>query len=341
MPTTLLYNTSTGKLCGNEQTQELDACCVISCDPCQMQMDLSVNGFGMADELPFLFCTESNGNFRLRPTDTPTFPPAPPEACTHEPITDFICFLESDPFEITDITTEAFRWAVRIAQHVNGEDWVVTAAWYNVDGLTAFWWTGTVEGTGNLAELEFCFGDIHQCANLGGFCSPEGTVVCGTAIETELSRCDFQCPEDFQLTPDGIADVTCIDCTDLNEQSYAVVVVQDPIIELCDFDGVCHWGATFIIEGAGAGCPDTIELGVSIQPAFANGDGPPWHVFAFLRVRIDAVWHHVAWLRRDVTDVCCELDIHFTVEEICDVSEAGECDLTQATLHLLAGDLVS
>jgi hypothetical protein len=306
-----------------------------------MQMNLTVTGFGTTDPLPFLFCTQSNGTFRLRPTDTPTFPPAPPEACVHDEISGFICFLESDPFEILDVTNETFRWAVRIAKHANGMDWVITVAWYNVDGLTAFWWIGTVQGNGDLNQISFCFSDIEQCANLGGFCSTQGTSVCGEAIETVLSRCDFQCPQDFQLTPANIANGSCIQCVDLNTDSFLAFVIAEPILEACNFEGVCHWGLTHFIEDAGAGCPDVIEIGVSIMPTQADGDGPPWHVMAYFRLRIDGIWHHVAWLRQNVPDVCCEIDIHFEDDEICDVSEAAECDLTAATLHLLAGDLVS
>lgn len=344
MPVTLRYNPTTGTLCGTPEFLEACDCLEpgVKCDPCQVQMALAVEGLGETDPLPSPYCTGSNGNYRLFPTDTPSQPPAPPTPCPSDAFTDFICFLESDPFEITEFgNTETFRWGVTIAQHVNLMDWVVTVVWYNEDHTIAFWWIGTVPGNGALDDLSFCFGDLQQCANLGGFCSPAGTSVCGEAITTPLSRCDFQCPQTFQLSPGGVVDGDCDTCHELNMQTFAADVVANPLFTSCGFMGTCHWGEQAIVVGAGAGCPDFIETGVSIQPAGPDATGPPWHVFAFLRVRIDGVWHEVAWRRNNVDEVCCELDIEFTPEEICHVSEPGECDLTQATMHVLAGATVS
>jgi hypothetical protein len=268
-------------------------------------------------------------------------PAAPGEACTTDPFTDFICFLESDPFEITDFgNTQTFRWGVRVAQHENLEDWVITVAWYNVDGLTAFWWVGTVEGNGKLENLSFCLGDFEQCANLAGACNTLGTTVCGEAVVTDLSRCDFQCPQQFQLTPGGIVNGTCDFCQDDLLQTFAADVVVNPVFQECESDGDCHWAGQFDIEGAPAGCPDLIQYGVSLEPVLVDGTGPPWHVFAFIMVRIDGIFHRVAWRRLNVDQVCCELDIQFRVDEICDISEHNEpieCDFTETTLHLVAG----
>ena len=341
----LRYNPATGTLCGTQDF--LEACCDEpgpKCDPCQVQMDLVVEGLGETDPLPPPYCTGSNGPFRLRPTDTPTQPPAPPTPCTSDAFTDFICFLESDPFDITDFgVTETFRWGVTIAQHVNGKDWVVTVVWYNEDHTIAFWWIGTVIGDGVLDHLSFCFGDLEQCANLGGFCSPAGTSVCGEAVETNLSRCDFQCPQTFQLSPGNVADGDCTECKQLNQQTFAADVVGAPLLEACGFVGTCHWGEQAVVQDAAAGCPDFIETGVSIAPAFGDGTGPPWHVFAFLRVRIDGVFHEVAWRRLNVEQLCCELDLEFTAEEICYMTEVpdAECDFSEATMHLVAGPTVS